>query len=79
MAVLSLRCSVDFSCSEQGLLFIAVHRLLIVVVSLVEHRLCGVQAQWLWHRGLVAPCHVEFSWTRGQTYVSCIGRWTLYY
>ena len=27
------------NCSEQGLLFIVVHRLLIVVASLVKHRL----------------------------------------
>lgn len=31
-------------------------------------------AQYLWHTGLAAPCHVEPSWTRYQTYVSCIGK-----
>ena len=41
-AALGLRCCMQAfsSCSEQGLLFVAVHRLLIVVVSLVvEHGL----------------------------------------
>ena len=41
------------SCGEPGLLFIAVHRLLIAVASLVEHRLStgcrawGLQKLWL--------------------------------
>ena len=42
LAVLGLCCCVRAfsSCGEQGLLFVAVHRLLIAVVSLVaEHRL----------------------------------------
>ena len=42
MAVLGLHCCVQAfsSCGEQGLLFVAVHGLLIVVASLVaEHRL----------------------------------------
>ena len=42
LAVLGLRCYVQAfsSCSEWGLLFVAVHRLLIAVVSFVaEHRL----------------------------------------
>ena len=42
LAVLALRCCVwaFSSCSKQGLLFVAVHGLLIVVASLVaEHRL----------------------------------------
>ena len=42
MAALGLRCCTRAfsSCIEQGLLFVAVHRLLIVEVSLVaEHRL----------------------------------------
>ena len=46
-AELGLRCCVwaSSSCSEQGLLFVAVHGLLIVVVSLVaEH---GLQAHGL--------------------------------
>ena len=56
LAVLGLRCCVRAlsSCSQRGLLFLAVHMLLIAVASLVaEHRLyrcpgfisCGTQAQ----------------------------------
>ena len=38
-------------CSEQGLLFVAVHRLLIVMASLVvEHRLCGAGSVAVAHR-----------------------------
>ena len=46
------------SCGEQGLLSIVVHRLLIVVASLVaEHGLqvCGLQQ--LWHAGSVVVAH----------------------
>ena len=41
LAVLGLRCCARafFSCCEPGLLFVAVHRLLIAVASLVEHEL----------------------------------------
>ena len=34
-------------------------------------------AQQLWQMGLVAPRHVESSWTRDQASVPCIGGWTL--
>ena len=34
---------------------------------------CGVQAQWLWHTGLVATWYVGSSWTWDWTHVSCIG------
>ena len=48
LAVLGLRCCMRAfsSCGERGLLFVAVHRFLIAVASLVaEHRLsaCGLQ------------------------------------
>ena len=33
--------------------------------------------RWLCHTGLVAPQHVESSWTRDQTPVPCLGRWIL--
>ena len=33
-----------------------------------------MQAQELWHMGLVAPRHVGSSRTRARTSVSCIGR-----
>ena len=51
-------------CGERGLLFVAVHRLLIVVASLVEHRLWVHRLQELWHTGLVGPWHVESTGTR---------------
>ena len=86
---LGLRCCAwaFSSCGERGLLFVAVHRLLIGVASLVaEHRLQApglqqlwhmgsrVQDQQLWRTGLVAPQHVGSSRTRAQTRVPCIGR-----
>ena len=77
LAALGLRCCTwaFSSCHEQGLLFIAVHGLLIAVASLVaEHRLWVHGPQQLWHvgsvvvacglPGLVALWHVESSWTR---------------
>ena len=36
------------------------------------------QVQLLWHMGLVALGHVESSWIRDQTRVSCIDRQILY-
>ena len=75
------------SCSERGLLFIAVRGLLTVVASLVAehglqaHRLqqlwftdSRAQAQQLWRIGLVAPRHVGSSQTRARTRVPRIGR-----
>ena len=64
------------SCSEWGLLFFAVCRLLIAVASVLlwstGSRARGLQ--YLWHMGLVALQHVASSQTRDQTCVSCIGR-----
>ena len=45
-------------------------------------RSCGTWApehrpEQFWCMGLVAPRHVESSWTRDQTHVSCISRWIL--
>ena len=89
LAVLGLHCCTRAfsSCSEWGLLFVAVRGLLIAVASLVvEHglqelglqqlwlRSSRVQAQQLWHTGLVAPWLVGSSQTRARTYVPCIGR-----
>ena len=42
-AMSSLPCGLFSSCSEQGLLFVAVCGLLIAVASHVEHRLSGVR------------------------------------
>ena len=54
LSVLGLCCCARAfsSCSERGLLFVAVRRLLIVVASLVEeHRLQACGLQQLWHAG----------------------------
>ena len=46
------------SCGEQGLPFVAVGRLLIVMASLVaEHRLQASRLQQLWHMGSVVVAH----------------------
>ena len=58
MAVLGLHCCAQAfsSCGERGLLFVAVHGLLIAVASLVaEHGPCGMWTQKLGREGLVAP------------------------
>ena len=55
MPALGLHCCTRAfsSCGEQGLLFVVVHRLLIVVASLVaEHRLLGTQASVVVVHGL---------------------------
>ena len=60
LAVLGLSCcSQAFSsCGERGLLFIAVHRLLIAVASPVaEHRLQAHGLQQLWHVDSVVVVH----------------------
>ena len=89
MAALGLcSCAQAFSsCSEWMLLFVEVHRLLIVVASLVVE--LGLQArglQQLWlagsraqapqlrRTGLVALWHVGSSRTRARTRVPCIGK-----
>ena len=79
-------CTLAFSsCGKLGLLFFAVRGLLIAVASLVAERglqqlwLAGsrVQAQQLWHTGLVAPWHMGSSQHRDRTHGPCIGRWIL--
>ena len=60
MAVLGLRCRAwaFSSCGEKGLLFVAVHGLLIAVASLVvEHGLQAHGFQQLWHVGSVVVAH----------------------
>ena len=53
---------------------------LIVVASFVAERgLWAHRLQELWLMGLVVPHHVESSWTRDRTHVSCVGRWILYH
>ena len=77
LAVLSLHCCIwaFSSCSEWGLLFIAVLRFLIAVASLVA-------AQGLQSTNSVATQPVRCSWTKDQTHVPCTGRqilnhWTI--
>ena len=81
-----LCCSRAFSSyCERGLLFFAVHRLLISMASPVEeHRLQVHGLQQLQQAGSVVvafklSCSAEqgISQIRGQTYVPCIGRWIL--
>ena len=59
---------------------VVVHGLLIVVTSLVsEHRLQGTGRQQSWLMGLAGTRHVESSWSRDWTRVSCTGRQILYH
>ena len=78
------------SCGEQGLLFVAVHGLLIVMACCRAQTLsvqasvvvacglssCGLQALELslWCTGLVAPQHVGSSRAGARTCIPCIGR-----
>ena len=66
-----------------GYSLVAMHRFLMVVASVfAEHGLsrdmgfgsCSIRARQLWCTGLIAPWHVEYSWTRDQTHVPCTGR-----
>ena len=60
LAVLGLCCCTQTfsSCRERGLLFVAVHGLLIAVASLVaEHGLQACGLQQLWHMGSVVVAH----------------------
>ena len=74
LAVLSLRCCVGFflvvasgGCSA------------VAVASVVEHGLWGMPGQHVWHMDSVALLYMGSSQTRGQTHVSCIGRWILHH
>ena len=70
------------SCSEWGLLFNAMHGLLMWWLLLLrsmgstctDFSSCSMWAQQLWHTGLVAPQHVGSSQTRDRTHVPCIDR-----
>ena len=54
MAAVGLHCCMQAfsSCSKQGLLFVAVHRLVIVVASIAEHGLLGTRASVVVDLGL---------------------------
>ena len=73
-------------CSEQEAALVSMCGLLTAAASLVEQRLwspgfssCSTWAEQWWSTGLAAPQHVDSSWTRDQTSVSCIGRQILIY
>ena len=62
-----------------GYSLVVVSWLLIVVASLVEHRLYSARALAVVVHGLVALKHVECPLTRDQTHILCIGWWILNY
>ena len=63
-----------FSCC--GSWALGVQASVVVACGLQQLWLTGsrVQAQQLWHLGLVALWHVGSSWTRARTHVPCTGR-----
>ena len=75
------------SCSERGLLSVAVRGLLVAVASLVvenKHYTLGFQklqptGSAVWRTGLAAPRHAGSSRTWDWTCVPCTGRRILYY
>ena len=77
---LSFGCPLAFSsCGDQELLFIAVHRLLIVCCGAwspgVEASVAAVRVvSVVWHTGLFALWHVGSSPARDQTHVPSLGR-----
>ena len=64
--VFNAACWFSLAAVSGGLLFVVVHRLLIVMTSLVSEQRSKVH-------DLVAPLHVGSSWTRDQTHIPCIG------
>ena len=64
-------CRLSLVVMRRGYPLVAICRLLIVVTSLLEHRLLQ-----LWPmQGLAALQHLESSQTRDQTHLPCTGRW----
>ena len=59
LTVLGIHCCVwaFSSCSEQGLLFVVVRRLIAVASLVAEHRLQARRLQQLWHVGSVVVAH----------------------
>ena len=71
-------CRLSLGVESRGYSPAVVHRLLIVVASLVLSMCPGACALlWLWHTGILALQCVESSWTRDRTHVPCIGRRSL--
>ena len=84
-------CTQSFSsCGEQELFFVAVHRLLIAVASLVADtvQVHGLQQLWLmgsraqvqqlWYMDLVAQRHLGLYQIRDLTRVPCVSRQIIY-
>ena len=88
LAALGLHCCPQafFSCGEQGNYFLVVQAshcsgFSCCGAQALEHQASVVvalglyaQTRKLWHMGLVAPQHMESSWTRDRTCISCTGR-----
>ena len=72
--MLGLHCCMGYSLQCSGFSL----RCLLLLRS-TGSRSCGSHSQQLWHMGLVAPQHVESSWIRDWTRVSCIRRRILYH
>lgn len=75
------------SSMPHGFFLVAEGRICPVVA--VQRLPTAVASLWTWalervsvstgHMGLVAPQHMEASWTRKRTCASCTGRWILYH
>lgn len=69
LAVLDVCCCTQtfYSCGERGYSLVDVRGLLMQWLLLLWSRgfsIGGTRAQWFWLEGLVAPWHLESSWTR---------------
>ena len=65
LTIVSLSCGAwaFSSCNEQGLLFVAMHGLLLVVISLVKHQLQACGLQWSQYTGsVVAALGLSCMW-----------------
>ena len=72
LKIYSLLAALGLCFGERGQFFVAVCRLLILLLQSTGSR---GWIQKLWQTGLVAPRQVGSSWTRDQTRVPCTGRW----
>ena len=72
LKIYSLLAALGLCFGERGQFFVAVCRLLILLLQSTGSR---GWIQKLWQTGLVAPRQVGSSWTRDQTRVPGIGRW----
>ena len=77
MAAVGLHCRMQVfsSCSKQGLLFVAVHRLVIVVASVAEHGLLGTQASVVVDLGLSCSIACEIFLDQGSNL--CLHHWQM--